>query len=76
MTWDNGVTEEQIKEFKIEFKALLEKYNATIFFCVSNDSDTHGLSDECLRVNHNTPNSFETVDILKVDGWYLDKNNI
>lgn len=34
-----------VKEFKIELKALLNKYNASIEFDCSSDSDTYGIYD-------------------------------
>lgn len=69
------MTETEIRAFKVEFKALLEKYDVGIGFSVSDCSDTHGLYDEKLVVYHNKPN-LSTEDLFAVDGWCIDKNYI
>ena len=62
--------------FQQEFKALLEKYNVSISFQVSECSDTHGLSGEKMIVYHTIPNTFKTEDWIEVDGWGIDKDDL
>ena len=65
------------KEFLVELKALLEKYNADISFSVGSCSDTHGLYDEKMVISRRiTPNSWKEEDILEVPGWYISANDI
>ena len=42
-----------IKEFKTELKALLNKYNASIGFACSSDSDTYGIYDGHIEIEIN-----------------------
>lgn len=64
------------ESFRQEFKALLEKYNVTIGFQVSECSDTYGLSGEKMVVYHRIPNTFKAEDWIEVDGWGIDKNDL
>ncbi len=52
-------------EFLKEFKALLEKYDVSISFSVSACSDTHGLYDEKMVIDHKQ----ETW--LELNGWCI-----
>ena len=61
------------ESFQQEFKTLLEKYNVSIGFQVSECSDTYGLSGEKMIVYHTIPNTFQTEDWIEVDGWSIDK---
>jgi hypothetical protein len=54
------------EEFLKEFKALLEKYDVSINFSVSGCSDTHGLYDEKMVIDHKDKIWFE------VNGWCID----
>lgn len=58
------------ESFKKEFKALLEKYDVTIGFQVSECSDTYGLHGEKIVVYHGNE------DWIEVDGWNIDKTDI
>jgi hypothetical protein len=65
------------EEFLKELKALLKKYDVTIGFSVSECSDTHGLHDDKLVIEHKpdpTKYTFETW--LEVDGWWLHEDDI
>jgi hypothetical protein len=62
--------------FQQEFKALLEKYNVSIGFQVSECSDTYGLSGEKMIVYHTIPNTYKTEDWIKVDGWDIGASDI
>jgi len=64
------LTESDIKSFKEEFKNLLEKYNVTIGFSVSDCSDTYGLYDEKIVVYNDSNN------IIEVQGWSIDYRDI
>lgn len=64
------MTESDIKSFKEEFKTLLEKYNVTIGFSVSDCSDTYGLYDEKIVVYNDSNN------IIEVQGWSIDYRDI
>jgi len=57
-------------EFLQELKSLLKKYTASIDFCVSDGSDTYGLSDERLEISINNKT------IRKVQGWGLDQTDL
>ena len=64
------------ESFQQELKALLEKYNVSIGFDVSECSDTYGLSGEKMVIYHNIPNTCKTENWIEVDGWTLSKNDI
>lgn len=56
------------REFLIELKALMEKYNATIDWCCDSCSDLHGVYDSHIEIslNDTTDISFFT-DSVDVD---------
>lgn len=65
--------EQEIKQFRAELKALLEKYRVSISFSVSECSDTYGLSGEKMVISHRPdPKSFREVDIVEIRGWVID----
>lgn len=67
------MTEQEIKEFRAELKALLEKYRVSINFSVSDCSDTYGLSGEKMVISHRPDaKSFREVDIIEIRGWVID----
>ena len=39
-------------EFLDKLKSLLKEYDVSIGFSVSSCSDTYGLSEECLKIEH------------------------
>lgn len=57
-------------EFKTELKKLLEKYNAEIYFDVSELSDTYGLFGERMVVECNNK------VVIESKGWYLTSGDI
>jgi len=66
------MTEQEIKEFRAELKALLEKYRVSINFSVSDCSDTYGLSGEKMVISHRPhTKSFREVDIIEINGWCI-----
>lgn len=56
--------------FLLELKELLSKYDATIGFTVSSDSDTYGLYEEAMIIKSGGAN------VLRVEGWAFDANDI
>ena len=70
------MTDEEIQQFRAELKALLTKYNTSIYFSVSSCSDTHGLYDEKMVIIHRVPGTFNDIDILEVDGWGINAGDI
>jgi hypothetical protein len=58
------------REFLIELKSLLKKYNAEINFSCSDSSDTFGLKNDTIQIKLN-----EKV-ILETGHWHLTQNNI
>lgn len=56
--------------FRQELKELLEKYNVSIGFSVSECSDTYGLYDEKIIIRHNNEKWIE------VDGWVIDGSDL
>ena len=65
------------EEFLKKLKALLEEYDVSIGFSVGSCSDTHGLYDERILVDHRvSKDSFKEETWLSVDGWWLDANDI
>jgi hypothetical protein len=59
-------------EFLKEFKALLEKYDVSISFSVGAGSDTHGLYDEKMVIDHRIDkNSFKEETWLELNGWCI-----
>lgn len=64
-------------EFLRELKALLEKYRVSIGFSVGECSDTYGLYDEQVCIDHQiSPESFHEERWLSVDGWWMDAKDI
>jgi hypothetical protein len=63
------MNELEIKTFRAELRALLEKYNASINFSVGSCSDTHGLYDEHMIISHTIPGTFKDIDMVVVSGW-------
>jgi len=68
--------EDMVKEFKRELKDLLTKYNAFISFNVGDGSDTYGLYNERMTIEHRIGDSRNYVTLLEVDGWVIDKSDI
>jgi hypothetical protein len=68
--------EDMVKEFKRELKDLLTKYNAIICFNVGDGSDTYGLCDERMTIEHRIGDSWNYVTLLEVNGWGIDKSDI
>jgi len=65
------------EEFLKELKELMTKYNVSIGFSVGECSDTHGLYDEKILIDHRPDkNSFKEVTWLKTPGWWLSANDI
>ncbi len=65
------------EEFLKELKALLDKYDVSISFSVGSSSDTHGLYDEKIVIDHRiSKNSFKEETWLEVDGWGLSAHDI
>ena len=60
----------KIEQFKIELKALLKKYDASIFFDCSPCSDTYGLYDEkiVIHINHK--------DTTLAKGWGVNAEDL
>ncbi len=58
------------QEFLKEFKALLEKYNVEINFRVADCSDTYGLYNERMVIEHKDETWFET------HGWGIIASDI
>lgn len=48
---------DRLELFKKDLKELLDKHKAGVSFCVSDCSDTHGLSDERMTVSFLLPKS-------------------
>lgn len=65
------------EQFLQELKELLEKYDVNIGFSVSPCSDTHGLNDEKIVIDHRiSKNSFKEERWLEVYGWGLGASDI
>ena len=65
------------KEFLKELKTLMEKYDVTIGFSVSACSDTYGLYDEKMCINHRiSKKSFKEETWLEVNGWNIQSSDI
>lgn len=62
------MTDDNIKDLKKDLCELLMKYNVSIGFSCSDDSDTYGLYDDHIVIQDN--NSRE--NILETDGWWLN----
>ena len=57
-------------QFLKEFKDLLERYNVSINFNVSECSDTYGLNEERITIDSSNE------EWLSVDGWGIDASDI
>jgi hypothetical protein len=68
--------EDMVKEFKRELKDLLTRYNAMICFNVGDGSDTYGLYNERMTIEHRVENTFEYKPLVEVSGWGIDKSDI
>jgi hypothetical protein len=65
------------EQFLAELKALMEKYDVSINFCVSACSDTHGLSDEKMTIEHRiSKDSFKEEVWLEIDGYGIIADDI
>lgn len=65
------------EEFLRELKALMKKYDVSIGFSVGSCSDTHGLYDEMLVIDHRIKEgSFKEETWLTVDGWWMNSTDI
>ena len=65
------------EQFLKELKALLDKYDASISFSVGSCSDTHGLYDEKMVIDHRiSKDSFKEETWLEVDGWCIGATDI
>jgi hypothetical protein len=65
------------ENFLQELKDLMTKYNVSIGFSVGSCSDTHGLYDEKILIDHRPdPKSWEEETWLSVPGWWLTKEDI
>ena len=65
------------KEFLKELKTLMEKYDVSIDFSVGFGSDTHGLYDEKMCINHRiSKKSFKEETWLEVNGWNIQSSDI
>ncbi len=65
------------EEFLRELKALMEKYDVSIGFSVGECSDTHGLYDEKLVIDHRLKKgSFKEETWLTVHGWWMGSTDI
>ena len=65
------------EEFLKELKALMKKYNVSIGFSVGDCSDTHGLYDERLVIDHRIKEgSFKEETWLEVNGWWMNSTDI
>lgn len=61
------------EQFLKELGELLEKYDVSIGFSVGSCSDTHGLYDEKMVIDHRiSKNSFKEETWLEVPGWYIN----
>ena len=56
-------------EFIFKLRSLLEEYNASIGFSCSDCSDTHGLSDERIRID------IDDISVVEVRGWWVQAND-
>jgi hypothetical protein len=65
---------DNITNFKIELKALLEKYGATIFCMV--DGDTHGLSYESGVYFKGDNNDYIIVDSCEIEATDIKINTV
>jgi hypothetical protein len=64
-------------EFLRELKALMEKYDVSIGFSVGDCSDTQGLYDEKVVIDHRiSRESWKEETWLEVDGWWLGSEDI
>lgn len=67
----------QKNEFLKELKALLEKYDVSIGFSIGEGSDTHGLYDERITINHRIKkDSFIEEEWLSVDGYDIFASDV
>lgn len=67
--------DEQVNlNFRKEFKALLEKYNASIDFSCSDGSDTYGIYDEKMVVCFNYKNRNVGFDLC--NGWSVGEYDL
>ena len=61
------------KEFKRELKELLQKYNMTIGFSVSPDSDVWGIFGETTIAY---PNDTDDQEIILAEDWGVSANDL
>jgi hypothetical protein len=65
------------EQFLKELKDLMVKYKVSIGFSVGECSDTHGLYNEKILVDHRpNPNSWKEETWLAVPGWWLGAEDI
>lgn len=64
-------------QFLKELRSLLEEHKVSISFSVSEDSDTHGLYDPKITINHRpNPRSWKEDCWLSVQGFGVDSSDI
>lgn len=61
------MTDEKIKEFKLELAQLLIKYNVSIAFTCGEYCDTYGLYDDHIVIQEKESRQ----NIVEADGWWL-----
>jgi len=54
------------EDFIVELKKLMIKYNASIGFTCSSDSDTHGLYNEHIVIQ------IDNEPVIEAEGWWLN----
>lgn len=65
-------------EFLNKLKALFEEYNASVGFECSDGSDLFGVYGEKIvfSIVENDNGRDKEIDVLEVDGYYANKNDI
>lgn len=61
----------QKNEFLTKLKDLLKEYDVSIGFSVSDCSDTYGLSEECLKIEHGNLEEWASIN-----GWWMDYSDL
>jgi hypothetical protein len=75
--WNSMNNNNNKEQFLKELKDLMEKYNVTIGFSVGSCSDTHGLYDEKIVIDHRvSKDNWKEETWLETPGWWLTPGDI